>query len=68
MHHSFLYSTYINKHVLSVYYVPDTKLDAKEDSNKTHFLFPGSPVEGVDAQISEYNETLRGSKKSLHWA
>lgn len=48
MYYLFLYSIYINKYVLSVYYVLDIKLDVKEDSNKIYFLFLGSFVEGVD--------------------
>lgn len=57
MHLSFLYCTYICKHVLSIYHVPGTKLEDNTESNKTHFLFSGSPAEGVDTYISVCSET-----------
>lgn len=42
----FVLHIYISKHILSIYCVLGTKLNAEDmESNKTHFLFLKSPIE-----------------------
>lgn len=48
IHHSLLYCTYVSKHFLSIYCVPDTKLGCQGHELTRQFLFLESPVEGVD--------------------